>query len=103
MTKKLNFGKSGLLEKALFGLKQAGKQWFYKISGFLKKFWLIQYNTDSYLFSKYENNNKLCLLLTLYVDDILIAGENTEITKVATKIKHKYIKSSIDKTAKENH
>jgi len=40
---------------------------------------------------------------TLYVDDILIAGENKEITKVATKIKHKCIKGSIDKTAKENH
>ena len=47
------------------------------------------------LFGKYKNN-KLCLLLTLYIDDILISRENKEITKVVTKIKHKY-KVSTDK------
>jgi len=71
---------------------------FTKISRFfLRKFGLIQYNTDSYLFGKYKNN-KLCLLLTLYVDDILIAGENKETINVVSKIKHKY-KVSTDKTA----
>jgi len=49
------------------------------------------------LFGKYKNN-KLYILLTLYVDEILIVGENKEITKVVTKIKHKY-KASTDKTA----
>ena len=68
---------------------------FTKISRFfLRKFGLIQYNTDSYLFGKYKNN-KLCLLLTLYVDDILIAGENKETINVVSKIKHKYKVSSL--------
>jgi len=52
------------------------------------------------LFGKYKNN-KLCLLLTLYVDDILIVEEKKEITKVVTKIKHKY-KVTTDKTANKN-
>ena len=32
-------------KKALYGFKQAGRQWFYGISGFLKKIGLIQCNT----------------------------------------------------------
>jgi len=50
---------------------------------------LIQYNTDNCLFGKY-NNNKLCILLTLYIDDILIEGKNKKIATVVTKIKYKY-------------
>jgi len=37
-----------------------------EISGFLMKIVLIKYDTDNCLFDKYKNN-KLCLLLTLYV------------------------------------
>jgi len=38
-----------------------------------------------------KKNNKLYILLRLYVDDILIAGENKEIIKIIIKINHKYI------------
>jgi len=81
---------------ALYGLKQVGRQCFYEIFGFPKKIGSIQYNIDSCLFGQYKNI-KLCLLLTHYVDDILIAGENKETTKIVSRIKHKY-KVSTDKT-----
>jgi len=51
--------------------------------GFLKKIRLIQHNTNNCLFDKYKNN-KLCLLLTLYVDYMLITGEKKEMTKDIT-------------------
>jgi len=60
-----------------------------------EKIGLFQYNTDNYLFGKYKNN-KFCL--QLYVDDILIAGENKEIVIIDSTIKHNY-KVSTDKRA----
>jgi hypothetical protein len=93
LRKNLNYCKT-----AFSGLKQAGRQWFLRnLRVFLRRIGLIQYNTDNCLFGKYKNN-KLLLLPILYVDDILIAGENKETTKVVTKIKYKY-KVSTDKTA----
>jgi len=52
--KNFNCGKSWLLQKALPRFKQAGRQWFYKFSNFLKIFGLIQYNTDNCLLGKYK-------------------------------------------------
>jgi len=94
-------GKSKLLQKALYGLKQVGRKWFHEISDFLKKIRLIINIIFFFFFffflDREENtltiiniiqiivylvnikNNKLCLLLTLYIDDILIARENKEI------------------------
>jgi len=83
-------GKAWLLQKALYGLKQAGRVWNQDISTFLKSIGLKQYRTDKCLFGKYNEQNKLTALLTLYVDDILITGENTEIKYIINKLKNKY-------------
>ena len=72
-------GKSKLLQKALYGLKQVGRKWFHEISDFLKKIRLIINIIQIIVYLVNIKNNKLCLLLTLYIDDILIARENKEI------------------------
>ena len=72
--KNYNKNKYWLLKKALYGLKQAGKMWYKEILHFLISIGFKKYNTDKCLFGKYDKNNKLICLLTLYVNDILITG-----------------------------
>ena len=48
---------------------------------------LKQYKSDKCLFGKYNKQNKLVALLTLYVDDILITGEDNEIKYIINKLK----------------
>jgi len=72
----MKLGNNGFTKSSVF---------FFFFFFFFKKIRLIQYHIDNCLFSKY-NNNKLYLLLTFYVDDILITGENKEIIKVVIMI-----------------
>ena len=46
--------------------------------------------------------NKLCLLLTLYVDDIVITRVIKNLPKLLQKIKYKIYKVSTDKNNKQN-
>jgi len=73
-----NYNKNNywLLKKALYGLKQAGRMWYKEMSHFLISIGFKKYNTDKCLIGKYDKNNKLICLLTLYVDDILITGND---------------------------
>jgi len=71
-----NYGKGyWRLEKALYGIKQSGRQWNEIISKFLIKNNFNQSLTDECIFYKKENNRLICLI-GLYVDDIIITGEN---------------------------
>jgi len=85
--KNYNKGKYWLLKKALYGLKQAGREWNKEISKFLISIGHKQINTDK--FTKYKNN-KLSLVLSLYIDDILLTGTNEEIKYVSNKLHNKY-------------
>lgn len=66
--------------KALYGLKQTGEMWFKEIVNFLISRSFKKYKIDKCLLGKYNKNNKLICILTLYVDDILITGK--QITKL---------------------
>jgi len=74
----------------LYGLKQVGRMWNKKITDFLKFIGFIQYKSDKCLFGKYNKENKLIVLLTLYVDGILIIGEDKEINFTVDVLKNKY-------------
>ena len=63
------------LKKALYGLKQAPRTWFEKFSSVLASLGLCFSNHDSSLFTKYTVAG--CILLSLYVDDMIITGNNT--------------------------
>lgn len=62
------------LNRAIYGLKQAGRQWNSKLSGKLKDFGLKKCTMDPCVF--YTSN--LNLIVAIYVDDFLIFYKNEE-------------------------
>ncbi|GJY34166.1 retrovirus-related pol polyprotein from transposon TNT 1-94 [Tanacetum coccineum] len=63
------------LKKSLYGLKQANKQWFEKLTTFLLTLGFKQSYVDTSLFTL--NLKQRFITLLVYVDDILIAGNDT--------------------------
>ncbi|XP_014492169.1 uncharacterized protein LOC106754637 [Vigna radiata var. radiata] len=64
------------LQKSLYGLKQANRQWFAKLSSFLLHHGYQQSESDHSLFLKISEFSTTALLV--YVDDIVLAGNNLE-------------------------
>lgn len=62
------------LKKALYGLKQAPRAWYGKVAQYLNFCGFKVSDADSSLFIKLES--KLHLLVLLYVDDMIITGDN---------------------------
>ena len=68
------------LNKSLYGLKQASRQWFHKLTGSLLSFGYIQSKADTSLFTKYRNGSFTAL--ACYVDDIVLAG--TDLAEISS-------------------
>ncbi|GJT51217.1 putative RNA-directed DNA polymerase [Tanacetum coccineum] len=77
------------LVKSLYGLKQAPRQWNKKLVETLSKVGFLQSKNDHSLFTKHKDGMFLALLV--YVDDIIITGNNNdEITKFKTYLNQKF-------------
>lgn len=69
------------LQRSLYGLKQAGRQWYDKLSTFLLSNNYIRSNAEHYLFLKLDTCHTIAILI--YVDDIVLSGKNdTEILQI---------------------
>lgn len=66
------------LNKSIYGLKQASRQWFKKFSSALLDLGLIKAHGDHSLFVKSRNDDFVVVLV--YVDDIIIASTSEEAT-----------------------
>ncbi|GKA26929.1 retrovirus-related pol polyprotein from transposon TNT 1-94 [Tanacetum coccineum] len=62
------------LTKSLYGLKQANRKWFTKLTTFLITLGFTQSHADTSLFTYYTKD--ISLVLLIYVDDILITGNS---------------------------
>lgn len=63
------------LHKAIYGLKQSGRQWFKCIDAVIKKFGLSQSKYDQCIY--YAHNSDTIMIVALYVDDVVIACNNS--------------------------
>ncbi|KAF5812790.1 putative RNA-directed DNA polymerase [Helianthus annuus] len=64
------------LKKSLYGLKQSPRAWFGKFTLAMKEYGYHQSNADHTLFLKRRNGLVTCLII--YVDDMIITGDDTE-------------------------
>ena len=63
-----------LLRHVLYGLKQACRAWFAKFSNIVHQFGFLSSSHDTALFIR--RSNKVMILLLLYVDDMIITGDD---------------------------
>ncbi|GBM85644.1 Retrovirus-related Pol polyprotein from transposon TNT 1-94 [Araneus ventricosus] len=73
------------LDKALYGLHQSGREWFFEIHNTLKNLGFNKFEWCNCIYS-YEND----LLLLLYVDDIVFIGRSIEKVTRGIKLLQKY-------------
>lgn len=64
------------LQRSLYGLKQASRQWFTRLSTFLTSHGFHQFSADHSLFLRFHGNITTALLV--YVDDIILTGNNLD-------------------------
>jgi hypothetical protein len=69
-------GKVCRLQKALYGLKQSLRAWFGRFTEAMKRICYHQGNSDHTLFIK-RKNGKVTLLI-IYVDDMIVTGDDTD-------------------------
>lgn len=62
------------LKKSVYGLKQASRQWFSKLSEALSHRGYYSHKNDYSLFTK--SNDGSLTVLVVYVDDILLVGDD---------------------------
>ena len=72
------------LQRSLYGLKQASRQWFTRLSSFLISHDFRQSSADHSLFLHFHNNDITVVLV--YVDDIILAGNNLDTIVHITKL-----------------
>ena len=70
-----------LLKRSIYGLKQSSRAWYFRFHEAIISFGLSMVSKDHCVYVK--KTTKGIIFLTLYVDDILLAGNNMEIIQTA--------------------
>jgi IS30 family transposase len=65
------------LRKSLYGLKQSPRAWFDRLTKVVKQDGFVQCQTDHTMFVKHSLDGKIALFI-VYVDDIVITGDDDE-------------------------
>jgi Reverse transcriptase (RNA-dependent DNA polymerase) len=64
------------LERSLYGLKQSPREWFGRFCTAMKGYGYTQSNSDHTLFYKQNQNQGKIAVLIIYVDDMIIRGDD---------------------------
>jgi len=87
--KEITSNKVYLLKKTLYGLKQAPRAWYNKLDGYLLSLGFEKSMNEVTLYVK--NVNKHTLIISVYVDYLLIAGDNEQLVEeFKTNMKDKF-------------
>jgi len=79
------------LKKALYGLKQAPREWYNNMNGFLLSINFQRLSEESCLYFRRDDNDGTICIISLYVDDLLIAGSSLVIiNRVKNQLKNNY-------------
>ena len=82
-------GKVCKLRKALYGLRQAGRQWHTKFSGTLKSLELTQTTSDPCVYVNHHSRGSTHVLI--YIDDIVIASNDPKcVHEIKTRLSSEY-------------
>lgn len=66
------------LKKALYGLNQAPRSWYEKVDSLFLEYGFHRSLNDPNLYIKYNNQGQI-ILISLYVDDIIITGDANDL------------------------
>ncbi len=85
-----NAGKVCKLRKSLYGLKQSPRQWYAKMHEFLvNELQFVSSPNDPCLYTQHKDSN--ILIIALYVDDLLIAGNSkSDIETIKKELSNKF-------------
>jgi len=76
------------LNKALYGLKQSGRLWNETLNEKLINIGFNRLRSEPCIYVKMNDRNKIICLLTVYVDDILLTGNEHEVYKTKHLLKN---------------
>jgi Reverse transcriptase (RNA-dependent DNA polymerase) len=77
------------LKKTIYGLKKSPREWYAKLSLSLLKINFVKSSADFSMFVKHSQN--FTIIILIYVDDIIITGNNNEEIEKVKKIYKKRI------------
>jgi len=85
------------LIRALYGLRQAGRQWYHELSGVMKKFGMKRIPSDPHTFiaMKVVKKKECRLILPVYIDDLFPFGDKALTDDFENWIL-KYFKTSVE-------
>ena len=79
------------LKKALYGLKQSPREWYNNINTFLQQVKFKRLESEPCLYFRQDDEDNAICILSLYVDDLVIAGSNIAIiNRVKNKLHERY-------------
>jgi hypothetical protein len=77
------------VEEVLYGLKQSPRMWYHNFDAYILGLGFLRSKVDYYVYSKHVGNN--FIYVVLYVDDMLLIGNNKEIIKdVKAQLSYKF-------------
>ena len=67
------------LKKSLYGLKQSSRMWYHKFNTYIQRLGFVRSKADHCVY--YKQVGEKFIYVVLYVNDMLLVGNNMEVNK----------------------